>query len=129
MMASQEEEELVTQRAYVAYSNDPRVEGLTVLPDVVSSLLRNMVAVAAELDEVRIDLQEKQAANAECADDDPEADAPDRHLRARYDGEISIRTRARDVELFQNLADERDWSYGRMFQELLKSYDQPYKTL
>jgi len=84
MMASHEEEQPVMQRAYVAYSNDPRVEGLT--------------------------------------DDDPETDVQSTHLRARYDGEISIRTRVQDVKLFQHLADERDWSYGRMFQELLKTY-------
>lgn len=121
-MASHEEEQPVMQRAYVAYSNDPRVEGLTALPDVVSGLLRHMVSVAAELDEVRIGLQEQQSAKAECADDDPETDVQSTHLRARYDGEISIRTRVQDVKLFQHLADERDWSYGRMFQELLKTY-------
>lgn len=119
-----EEKLPMNMTAVLAETDDPRIQHLAVFPELINDLFRSMVAAGAELNDLRNSALRRRKNRDEeldaLADDASDANEPVTCKGARYDGQISIRAREEDVARFQTLADEREWSYGRMFHELLK---------
>lgn len=112
--------------AVLAAADDPSIEGSIVLPEAINDLIRSMIWASEGLNEIRLTYLRRRVSKSLGEEPEPFTDASKPEIRkpARYDGQISIRAREEDVARFQALADEREWSYGRMFHELLKSHEQ-----